>query len=443
MHIDEKVSNLKIYSENEMDIVENHIERHFGKFDEVFHEIVSPDIHIDICIIHPTQKHNYYTLVTMGMGAHEMNVPEKLRNKNTRAEILVSLPPDWNIKSDEEHHYWPLRWLKTLARLPIEENTWLGWGHTIPNGEPFAHNTRLSGMILELPYTFEKESMTCTLPNGETVNFYQMIPLYEEEMNFKIEQGTDALFECFDEGFTPVVDINRKNYLERDDSEAIGTPGKSFNMSMASRSAHVTPDLQRLKTYDIYRKKSTKDKWRTLFWGLLFGGITAFLMSRGYVWWSLLPCVIAFYNLFSLLTQLVATPTKAFQSGLLVPGLVVDVDPLKILVLAEMQTSEDFPVCWGLKMLKLKDWPDTMPNIGDKIPCVTLFGGSYKKVWTNMEPRPLLWGTNQPDVLTNAIAVFEEREWSVLETLKAKAMLNPRIEEDVMYFNEDLTEREV
>ena len=66
-----------MYSEEEIECIENHIEKQFGELGEVFHEIVSPDIHVDIWIINPTPKHNYYTLVTMGMGAREMDVPEK------------------------------------------------------------------------------------------------------------------------------------------------------------------------------------------------------------------------------------------------------------------------------------------------------------------------------------------------------------------------------
>ena len=31
---------------------------------------------IHICIVPPPEERDYYTLVTMGMGAHRMNVPE-------------------------------------------------------------------------------------------------------------------------------------------------------------------------------------------------------------------------------------------------------------------------------------------------------------------------------------------------------------------------------
>lgn len=207
----------EMYSEKEMRAIEKHIEKSFGSFKYVIHEIVSPDIHVDICIVEPSKEHDFYTLVTMGMGAHKMNVPPALQKEYDlqRAEIMVTLPQKWDLKSDKEEFYWPLRWLKILARLPIDNNTWLGYGHTVPNGGPFADNTELSGVALYMPYTFKEDDFACLLPDGGKVNFYQMLPLYEEEMNYKLKKGDiDALFDKFDDKFTHVVDIKRKNYLK-------------------------------------------------------------------------------------------------------------------------------------------------------------------------------------------------------------------------------------
>ena len=68
----------EVYTEEEMSAIEQHIKNTFGEFENVFHELVSPDIHVDICVVPPSEKQDYYTLVTMGMGAHRMNVPEEL-----------------------------------------------------------------------------------------------------------------------------------------------------------------------------------------------------------------------------------------------------------------------------------------------------------------------------------------------------------------------------
>ncbi|MCD8092535.1 MAG: suppressor of fused domain protein [Bacteroides sp.] len=208
---DSEEYNPEMYEEEELDALETHVEKFFGHSDNIFHEIASPDIHVDIYIIEPTPEKNYYTLITTGMGARRMNVPEELSEyKLERAEVMVCLPADWDIYGQGEENYWPLRWLKILARLPIEQDTWLGWGHTVPNGGPFADNTKLSCVLLINPEDVEEGASVCQLPNGEEVNFYQMIPLYEEEMNFKLEHGAEVLLDRMDE-VGVVVDINRKN----------------------------------------------------------------------------------------------------------------------------------------------------------------------------------------------------------------------------------------
>lgn len=201
----------ELYEEKQGGQIERYIQERFGAFESVFHEIVSPDIHVDIALIGPAEERDYYTLVTMGMGAHRMNVPKELADYCLeRAEIVAYLPSDWKLGSDDERWYWPLRWMKILARLPIEQDTWLGFGHTVPNGEPFAENTKLSGVMLISPT--EKEREVLELEDGEIVTFYQMLPIYEEEMNYKLESSAEALLEKFDSCDLRRININRKNY---------------------------------------------------------------------------------------------------------------------------------------------------------------------------------------------------------------------------------------
>lgn len=95
--------NPEIYSQREMKAVDKFIGKCFGKFPTVFHELVSPDIHVDICLIPPDKDRNFHTLVTMGMGAHKMNVPGELAEyKLERAELLITLPVDWQIPEKDE-----------------------------------------------------------------------------------------------------------------------------------------------------------------------------------------------------------------------------------------------------------------------------------------------------------------------------------------------------
>ena len=206
----------ELYTQEEMAAVEQHIQDAFGPFGNVFHELVSPDIHVDICVVPPSGGRNHSTLVTMGMGAHRMNVPEELAEyKLERAELAIALPPDWKLDEtslQEERWYWPIGLLKVLARLPIANDTWLGFGHTMDKQSPFAPDTDLCGALLTGPQGVKEGSQVCTLPGGEEVNFYQVIPLYRDELEYKLAHDADALLEKM-AGIGFVVDPARRHAL--------------------------------------------------------------------------------------------------------------------------------------------------------------------------------------------------------------------------------------
>ena len=218
---DEEPGGPEVYTEEEMEAVEGHIQQYFGDFEHVFHELASPDIHVDICVVQPSAERDYYTLVTMGMGAHRMNVPEELAEyKLERAELAIALPKDWKLKQEDmrdERWYWPIRLLKTLARLPIASDTWLGFGHTMDHEEDFAKDTKLCAAILTGPQGTEEGSEVCVLPGGEEVNFYQVIPLYRDELEYKLAHDADALLDKM-EGISFVVEPDRQDAITR------GTP---------------------------------------------------------------------------------------------------------------------------------------------------------------------------------------------------------------------------
>ena len=213
---DEEAGVPEVYTEEEMEAIEGHIQQYFGDFENVFHELASPDIHVDICVVQPSAERDYYTLVTMGMGAHRMNVPEELAEyKLERAELAIALPRNWKLKREDlknERWYWPIRLLKALARLPIASDTWLGFGHTMDNEEDFAKDTELCAAILTGPQDTEDGSEVCTLPGGEEVNFYQVIPLYREELEYKMEHDADALLDKMD-GISFVTYNTRPNAI--------------------------------------------------------------------------------------------------------------------------------------------------------------------------------------------------------------------------------------
>ena len=179
------------YSENDQAAYEKMIEEKFGAFTEVIHEIVSPDLHIDVIPVPPTKERNYYTLFTMGMGAYKMAVPSGYGKRN-RAEMVIRLPADWNYKSNEERWYWPIRVIKSLARLPYYEKSWLGLYHDIDFGDPFSEETEMCGIMLDF---FDESVEPLTLESGDQLILYNVIPIYRSEMDYKVKNGAEALLE--------------------------------------------------------------------------------------------------------------------------------------------------------------------------------------------------------------------------------------------------------
>ncbi len=212
---DESPSPKYLYEEAEVECIEAHISEAFGETDNVFHEIISPDIHLDIMITEPSPERNYYTLTTCGMGAYQMNVPQEVKDDQLdRAELCICLPPDWDINSEDERYYWPIRLLKIVGRLPINNETWLGWGHSLggreQGDETLAPNVGFTGAMLVNPSGIEEGKNICTLPNGERVNFYQIIPLYPEEVDYKCEHRAESLLERM-QIVSHVIDPTRPN----------------------------------------------------------------------------------------------------------------------------------------------------------------------------------------------------------------------------------------
>lgn len=203
--------------EKNIEAISEHIERHIGSVEMVFHEIISDLVHIDVHWVKPTDDYPYHSLITSGMSDLPMTVPDEIRELQF-AELMVTLPSSWRIDEssfEDEKWYWPVRLLKGLARLPHEYETWLGTGHTIPNGDPadpYDDSTKLCGALIAPPILIDEAFHEMQSEQKEIINFYSVIPLYNEEMDFKLSQGLDKLATRLEKHqVSEVIDISRPN----------------------------------------------------------------------------------------------------------------------------------------------------------------------------------------------------------------------------------------
>ena len=217
---DELIEAEFVYDLDQLGEFEKYIEETFGDFDVVYQDMEGTDINVDIIVVPPDEQENYYKLITMGAGAYEMDIPEEIQHYElSRAEYIIYLPPQWELDYESEEAYWPIRMLKDVARLPINGQTWLADGHTVYHSddkEPFANNTNLNSVVLLRRCDYDFTPLHFRFSNGEKINFYQLFPLYQEELDYKWDNGLEAMMDLFDDVRDfPLIHPNRLNRGKR------------------------------------------------------------------------------------------------------------------------------------------------------------------------------------------------------------------------------------
>ena len=203
--------------------IEKHMEGIFPGWEGfVYHEIVSDLVHIDVHVLRSPEG-DCQVLYTTGMSDLPMHLPEEIADREDLkyAELYMLLPGDWNVGEENRtaqdlpyESFWPIQMLKFLARFPHEYQTWLGWGHTIPNGPdytPICEGLGFGGAVLD--------QLTLVPPvkteDGKEISMLMVVPAYKEEIEFKLKYGMEGLSDRFAERKLPLVlDIHRPNFCE-------------------------------------------------------------------------------------------------------------------------------------------------------------------------------------------------------------------------------------
>lgn len=189
---------------------------HFGRFLEGeplnIYEQVSDHIHLHLFIWAPTAQRPVWTVVTAGMSAHRMNVPEELSDY-ARAELVMTLPADWpSIEEIQEMPYdrasiyqWPFEEMTTLARIPYLNNTWLGHGHTVRSADAIDDTyagSEFSGILVDSVSSLPPEAMRLDV-DGMPVHCLGVYPLYAQELQDIVDRqlsGHEWFHRCVDAG---------------------------------------------------------------------------------------------------------------------------------------------------------------------------------------------------------------------------------------------------
>jgi hypothetical protein len=153
-------------------------------------------------------------LMTNGLSDYAMPVPEKYKERN-HAELYFCLPSYWDLTT--ENGKWVIEWIQKLAKHCIEKETWYGIGHTFPNGNPampLSNTMKQKYLMLNAPYFLEKE-LTPIISEGKTIHFLGIIPIFEDEMDYKMGKGTYKLLQKIEgKGVSELLDDYRMSCLK-------------------------------------------------------------------------------------------------------------------------------------------------------------------------------------------------------------------------------------
>ena len=203
------------YTENERIEIIKFIEENFGKVEEIY-EVGYGNFSLDVAQINPTKEKPYYTIITLGMGEYKM-YNQNNENFSSFAELMISLPPDWSL--DDKNYTWAIDELMHLAYIPFTFYFSYELGHLENNFEPFSSNTKLSAVTLLYPEMKKENSGLLKLEN-RNLQFYQIVPLYDEEYTFALKNGMkNLLLLDVEKKISFVIDMNREKVLEYSEEE--------------------------------------------------------------------------------------------------------------------------------------------------------------------------------------------------------------------------------
>lgn len=199
------------YTDEEREVVERYIGEAFGPIARTFYDVDGDRMPVDIAVTEPDAARRFYTLTTVGMGAHRMEVPEELAERNQAfAELTVCLPPEWDLMRDS----WPFHMLKETARHPFAHRDLLSVGNAYHGA--VMHGSDFDATFVIPAATRGTTSTRLMMPNGRIINFYLLLPLYEDEWDYIVSRKDSYSFwERYSERIgSVVVDPERESCID-------------------------------------------------------------------------------------------------------------------------------------------------------------------------------------------------------------------------------------
>jgi len=177
----------------------------------VSHEVVPMIPHVDVYTFKRSlEGKDVYSLVTGGMSDLAMTLPRRADEQVPRRVELIFYC------SEPRAEY--ISTLHAVAHFPHATKSWFGQGHTMPNGNPpgpLWSTKDLDTLFFLQPIVKRDQTLPSELIlGGQPVHFLWVVPITTAECNFKLNNGSNAMLDLFQQNRHPYVfDPDRKSYV--------------------------------------------------------------------------------------------------------------------------------------------------------------------------------------------------------------------------------------
>ena len=155
-------------------------------------------LHEDFYVLEfkPNKRHEFYTYCTVGMSLD--------RDDDNLIEIFIYSPyKDHSIVE-----------LLTMIVSYHRNSLPLNLHHTVNIGRPWLDNSNCDHCFLSRPY-LDGDELECFDFEGEVYNCYWLIPITENERDYKIDKGCESLEQLFEDKQIDYLNPNRECLLSK------------------------------------------------------------------------------------------------------------------------------------------------------------------------------------------------------------------------------------
>lgn len=148
----------------------------------------------EVLVFNPNKERDMWTYATCGMSTMEEDNPIELhifskKEDNSLIELLTAVT-----YYHREHN--------------------LGLSHTINLGRSWQESSKCNYGLISLPYLDGPDLETLYVPSyDENIKFYWLVPINEEELEYKKKYGVEKLEDRFDETGFNYLDPNRYSVI--------------------------------------------------------------------------------------------------------------------------------------------------------------------------------------------------------------------------------------